>query len=152
MERALQIALSFALLGSASSSVVGDCKCVRPQEGETTHWGGNMSIELEQKSTLKIVQGRVENVGKPLRGALVEVFESDGHILRGSGGERQEQKRLAACRTSGDGKFCFKNLPSGTYEVRSSIDSGWDVTHVVVTVDAKKGKNDKLRLSMNVGT
>jgi hypothetical protein len=101
MERALKITLSFALLGFTGSSVLGDCKCARPLEGETTHWGGNMSIELDPKATLK-VQGRVESVGKPLR-----------------------------------------SLPFGRYEIRSSIDTGWDMTHVVVTVDTKNGKNRK---------
>ena len=150
MERALNIALSFVLLGFASSSVLGDCKCVRPLEGETTHWGGNTSIELE-KSILKMVQGRVENGGKPLRGALVEVFASEGPIPSWNVG-KGEQKRLAACKTAEDGKFCFKNLPSGTYAIRSSIDTGWDVTHVVVTVDTKYGKNERLHLPMQVGT
>ena len=110
-----------------------------------------MSIELEQKSTLKMVQGRVENGGKPLPGALVEVFVSEGHVPSGSD-EKSEQKRLAACKTAEDGKFCFKSLPSGRYEIRSSIDTGWDVTHAVVTVDTKNGKTERLHLPMHVGT
>jgi protocatechuate 3,4-dioxygenase beta subunit len=151
MERALKIALSFVLLGFAGSSVLGDCKCGRPLEGETTHWGGNESIELEQKSTLKMVQGRVEYGGRPLRGALVEVFASEGRIPIGND-EKSEQKRLATCKTAEDGEFCFKNLPSGRYEIRSSMDTGWDVTRVVVTVDTKNGRNERLHLPMYLGT
>ena len=151
MARAVKIVLSLVLLGFAGPSVLGDCKCGGLLEGETTHWGGNMSVELEQKSTLKMVQGRVENDGKPFRGALVEVFMSDGQIYSGSD-EKRGQRRLGTCKTGEDGKFCFKNLPSGRYEIRSSIDSGWDVTHVVVTVDTKNGKDEKIHLPMQLGT
>ena len=98
-----------------------------------------------------MVQGRVENGGKPLRGALVEVFVSEGRIPSGSD-EKNDQKRLAANKTAEDGRFCFKSLPSGRYEIRSSIDTGWDVTHVVVTVDTKNGKNERLHLVMYLGT
>jgi len=152
MERISRITLSFALLSFTGSSVLGDCKCGRPLKGETTHWGGNMSIELEQNSTLKMVQGRVvEHGGEPLQGALVEVFVYDGHVPR-EGDNKRQQKSLAACKTAEDGKFCFKNLPSGKYEIRSSIDTGWNVTHVVVTVDTRNGQNETLQLPMSLGT
>jgi hypothetical protein len=151
MERAVKIVLSLVLLGFTGPSVLGDCKCGGLPEGETTHWGGNMGVELEQKSTLKMVQGRVENGGKALRGALVEVFMSDGQISSGSD-EKSGRKRLGACKTAEDGKFCFKKLPSGKYEIRSSIDSGWDVTHVVVTVDTENGNNERIHLPMQLGT
>jgi hypothetical protein len=110
-----------------------------------------MRVELEQKSPLKNLHGRVEGAGGPLQGALVEVFLNDEASPNGRN-EKREQKRVAACKTAEDGEFCFKNLPSGRYEIRSSIDSGWDVTYVNVTVDVKKGKNQKLRLLMQVGT
>lgn len=151
MRGSLKTVLGFVLLGFTGSSVFGDCHCQRAPESETTHWGGNMRIEVEQKSTLKMLHGRVEYDGKPLGNALVEVFAKDGHIPSGLDG-RSEQKRLAACKTKNDGEFCFKDLPSGKYEIRSSIDTGWDVTYVVLTVDTKKGKNRRLHLPMNVGT
>jgi hypothetical protein len=78
MKHSIKIALSFTLVGLTGSSLLGDCKCGRPFESETTHWGGNMSVELEPKARLKIVRGRVENGGKPFRGALAEVLTMVG--------------------------------------------------------------------------
>lgn len=92
MDRVLEIALSLSLLGFACSSVLGDCKCERSLEGETTHWGGNVRVELEQKSSLKTLQGRVENHGSPLQGALVEVFLNDEHTPN-EHDEKREPKR-----------------------------------------------------------
>ena len=85
-----------------------------------------------------------------ISGALVEVFVSDGRIPT-QGDEQPHQKRVAGCKTAEDGEFCFKGLPSGRYEVRSSVDNGWDVTHVVVTVDAKNGNSERLDLPMQLG-
>ena len=50
MKRHSKLGLIIAFLVSVSSSAVGDCKCGRAQKGETTHWGGNMRIEIEQKN------------------------------------------------------------------------------------------------------
>ena len=41
-----KIGLCFVLLLTASSLVHGDCKCERPANGETTHWGGNMQVSI----------------------------------------------------------------------------------------------------------
>jgi hypothetical protein len=136
-------------------SALGDCKCVSVQKGETTHWGGNMRIEIEQKKTVQILRGVVENRETPIQGALVEVFQNTDYPLQElSNGtqEKPKQNRVAACRTGVDGKFCFRNLASGRYELRSSIDSGWNVTFVNVVVDTRTGKDEQIDVSMHVGT
>jgi hypothetical protein len=51
-----------------------------------------MRVELEQKSSLKTLQGRVENHGSPLQGALVEVFLNDEHTPN-EHDEKREPKR-----------------------------------------------------------
>jgi hypothetical protein len=63
-----------------------------------------------------------------------------------------QQKRIAACVTGADGKFCFRRLPSGTYELRISKGAGIDVTSVQVTVDARKGKDKPVNAPLKLGT
>lgn len=150
-----KLGLSIAFLVSVSSSALGDCKCGQVKKDETTHWGGNMRIEMEQKNPVKIVCGVVQNGKKPVRGALVEVFANSESALREpSNGTQEEPKetRVAACRTGADGKFGFRNLATGKYQLRSSIGPGWDVTFVNVAVDTKKGENEQIDVPMQVGT
>ena len=65
---------------------------------------------------------------------------------------KPKQHRLSACITSKDGRFCFSDLPDGKYELRSSLGTGIDVTHVIVVVKKKAGKTKTLEVEMHVGT
>jgi hypothetical protein len=137
-----------------TGSALGDCKCERPQKGETTHWGGNMRVEIERKGDVKMLHGVVENHETPIQGALVEVFKNAEYSLRESsnGSRKAKLSRVTTCRTGADGKFCFRNLATGKYQIRSSIDSGWDVTFVNVIVDTRTGKDEQIDVPMEVGT
>ena len=81
--------------------------------------------------------------GTPLADALVEVFTDP---------KKSEGQRVAACRTGPDGKFCFSGLASGKYELRCSVNTGWNVTHVYLSVNHIIGKNKELQVRMSVGT
>jgi hypothetical protein len=137
-------------------SVLGDCKCNRPEKGETTHWGGNQVVVSVEEKSYRRLQGTIEQYdGRPLEHVLVELFDHPEYLLDQSSSSQRnhpEQKRLATCRTTADGRFCFRNLPSGKYELRSSLSSGWDVTHIYVVLDKKAGQNVKLHVKMEVGT
>lgn len=61
-------------------------------------------------------------------------------------------RRLAACVTSEDGKFCFRHLRPGKYELRTSSKPGVNVTHVYVVVDKKAGQTKDLIARMSLGT
>jgi hypothetical protein len=136
--------------------VLGDSKCHRPEKGETTHWGGNQVVVLVEEKSHRKIEGTIEMPGgRRVEHALVEIFDHPEYLMDQSSsfqGDRPEQKRLAACRTAADGKFCFRDLPSGKYELRSSIDSGWNVTHVYVVLDKKAGEGKALRVLMELGT
>ena len=114
-----------------------------------------MIVVIEQ-SPYKHLRGTIENPeGSPADGALVEIFTHPEYLRKGLPNGRQdrpEQRRLAACRTKADGKFCFPRLAPGTYELRSSLNAGWDVTHLHVTVDPKNGKTEDLQVRMHLGT
>ena len=87
-------------------------------------------------------------------GALVEVFDKPDYLVSDKPwAEKPEQKLLRNCVTSADGKFCFRGLPAGTYELRISKDQGWNVTHVYVVVDRKAAeKIEQLHITMHIGT
>ncbi|MBI3405786.1 MAG: carboxypeptidase regulatory-like domain-containing protein [Acidobacteria bacterium] len=95
--------------------------------------------------------------GKPLDGFLVEVFTNPDYLLSKESGAKQgrpNQRRLAACRTAADGRFCFRGLSSGRYELRSSsadTRTGWNATQIYVIVDVKKGTTKELEIEMKLG-
>jgi|HubBroStandDraft_6_1064221.scaffolds.fasta_scaffold133564_2 hypothetical protein len=154
MKRHTKLGLSIAFLISVSSSALGDCDCRGVTNGETTHWGGNRRIEMEYKIDLKVMRGGVESGQKPIQGVLMEVFANTESSLPDPSNGNQEnlsRSRVAACRTGADGKFCFRHLASGKYQLRSSIGSGWDVTFVNCVVNTKTGKNEQIDVPMHVG-
>lgn len=153
----MRTVLSVVVLASISAPAFSsDCKCARAGEHETTRWGGNEMIVVIEQSPYKHLRGTIEaHDGSPIDGALVEIFTHPEYLLKDRPNGRQnrpEQRRLTACRTKADGKFCFTRLAPGTYELRSSFDAGWDVTHLHVTVDPKNGKTEDLQVKMHLGT
>ena len=93
---------------------------------------------------------------EPLSDVLVEIFDKPDHLLASYPQNeklKREQRRIAACKTGADGRFCFQNIPKGKYEIRASVDSGWNVTHVWVLIDphGRQAKKEDLRLSMSLG-
>jgi hypothetical protein len=139
-----------------TSSVLGDCKCGPVRDEETTHWGGHESAIFVEKNSYRQLRGSVQRgSGQTSLVVLVEVFDHPDYLLERSSNVREnhpEQKRVAACRTSADGKFCFPNLPSGKYELRTSINGEWNTSHVYVVVDKKAGQQKSLRVLMELGT
>ena len=95
--------------------------------------------------------------GNPVKGALVEVFTRPEYLLinkpidkRG----RSNQRRVAACRTGTDGRFCFVGLRAGQYELRSSSDdtaTGWNVSQVYVVINPKGHRRKELSVEMTLG-
>jgi hypothetical protein len=148
---------ALALLAVVSApSVLGDCQCKHPDKGETTHWGGNEMVVFAEKNPHKQLRGFVQMPsGQPAEGALVEIFTHPEYLLSNlpnATRDRPEQRRVAACRTGVNGRFCFRGLAKGAYELRSSIDSGWDVTHIHVLVDPQNGGADNIKVMMHLGT
>jgi len=90
-----------------------------------------------------------------MKDVLVEVFTHPEYLLSEDPLEEREkihQVRIAACITGANGEFCFRSLPAGTYEIRSSISGGVDITRIYITVDPKHGKSKKVEVPMQVGT
>jgi hypothetical protein len=151
MAKSVALLLFGALL---SPSVLSDCKCHHPEKNDTTRQGANQFVIYVEKKPYRGLEGTVQMYDdRTIENALVEVFDHPDYLLdENSLGNHPDQKRLAACRTAADGKFCFRTLPSGKYELRSSLDGGWNITHIYVVVDKKAGQTKKIEVVMSLGT
>ena len=142
-------------LVAAPPTMSVECACHKPEKGDKTRYGGNMTVVVPMDKTYGELHGTVQmNDGRILENALVEIFDNADYLLDSnpSAHKHSRQTRLAACVTGPDGKFCFRHLPSGKYELRSSIGNGWSVTHVVVAVKKGSRDNEEIAVEMSLGT
>lgn len=132
-----------------------DCQCIAPAVGETTHQGGSEIVTLRERKAYRSIRGVVRDVnGEPVEGALVEVFDHPEWILADYPGSKVKQSRIAACKTGGDGSFCFETIPSGRYELRASKDEAWNPSHIYIIVN-RRNRNRRsagLSVTLTVGT
>jgi hypothetical protein len=130
------------------------CVCTKPGPTETTHWGGNEEIVFKEKMVYRSLRGVVQSGGRPIRDALVELFDRPDYLLDPKRREEKaKQLRIAACKTGEDGKFCFRNVHRGRYELRASVDSGWNVSHIYVIVrpDSQRASRASIEVPIGVG-
>src|SRR5271163_1400218 len=135
-------------------TLLANCGCHNASADETTRSGGNIFIVEVEKAPRRTIAGTVSIGGDsgPLENALVEIFDNPNYLLDESNGHKNpKQKRIAACVTGKDGKFCF-SLPDGKYELRASLSVGINVTHIYVVVDLRKGKYLPLHVQLTLGT
>jgi protocatechuate 3,4-dioxygenase beta subunit len=109
-----------------------------------------------EKRSYRAIQGTIVYGGgsSPVENALVEVWTKPDYLFVKLPEDSQaapQQRRVGRCKTSEDGRFCFRGLPTGRYELRASIAPGWNVTHVYVVVDPK-GTTKELQVTMHPGT
>jgi len=144
----------FLLSAFLAPSILGDCTCHQPEKGDTTRQGANQFVIYVEKESYRQIEGIVEmDDDRAIENALVEVFDHPDYLLDENPLKNHpDQKRLSACRTAVDGKFCFRALPSGKYELRSSLDGGWNTTHIYVVVDKRAHQTKKIKVVMSVGT
>jgi protocatechuate 3,4-dioxygenase beta subunit len=141
--------VTLILVCLTSSLSANDCKCTPAPPNETTRAGANEEIVLTEKKPRKTLHGLVRDVnGEALADVLVEVFDNPN----AQGNVRQN--RLAACVSGADGRFCFKNIPDGKYELILSKGGGWNRSHVYVVIAPRSRKSTKagLNLPLQVGT
>ncbi|MBC8031908.1 MAG: carboxypeptidase regulatory-like domain-containing protein [Pyrinomonadaceae bacterium] len=125
---------------------------------ESTRSGANESIVIAEKRQYRRLTGIVRDVNEEVvSDVLVEVFDHPEHLLMSypeSEEMKKVQRRIAACVVGADGRFYFKNIRAGKYEVRFSKDGGWKYTHVhvVVAPGNRKATRRGLVISMQAGT
>ena len=156
MNLTILIVLLIGPIASLSAPRGSRCECATSHEN--TRAGANENIVLVKREKYHRLEGVVRNVnGETLPGVLVEVFNKPDYLLLSypkSEEKKKGQKRLMGCIVGADGKFCFRELPPGKYELRFSKAGGWNHTHVYVIVapPGHKGSKDMLDVSMLVGT
>jgi len=135
------------------------CTCVKPADGETTYWS-NGEVSMKDDKIYKALHGVVQySDGKPMPGALVEIYDKPENVLRSWDGLKQKpirQHRIAVCKTGIDGRFCFAGIASGKYELRISKSSemccAWNPVraYVIVNSRSKNSTNAELKIEMQV--
>ncbi len=151
--------LAILYLISTNASGMGTCRCVQSDPNETTHYGGNLAIVIQEAKSYRSMQGVVhDSSDSVMNNVLVEVFDHPEWLLLPYPQSKEappRQRRIMACKTAHDGRFHFAGLPDGKYELRVSVEGGgWDVTHVYVVV-ARKGRigsRQELNVQMQLGT
>ncbi len=123
-----------------------DCSCVKLKDEETTRQGFSELIVFKEKKAFQILRGTavLGFEGEPLEDVFVEVFAYNS--------KEEKYKRVAGCRTSANGKFCFSNLAKGKYTMRFSKDGGFKITEVLVKVSPKSKRTDEITGVVEIGT
>ena len=154
--RLRSLAILAAVTLTASPPVLSNCRCTKALPQETTRYGGNTSLVFVDDKPYSALQGVIEyQVGGRVGDALVELFDHGEYLTQEKSDERKnqpKQTRIAACKTGPDGKFCFRHVRPGRYEIRSSIGSGMNVSSMSVIVDPEKGRSKSITIRMTVGT
>ena len=155
----LRFAASLAALGTAlwtllAPAVQGDCKCRQSAKDDKTRWGGNRAVTQLPGQHFRELEGAVRIFGdEPAENVLAEVFDKPESLLNNEPWEqRPTQNRFRVGDASRDGKFCFTDMPIGTYELRISRDPGRDVTQVYVVVGRQAGARKPIQVSMRIAT
>jgi hypothetical protein len=147
------IFLTLSLLVNSVAAEMGKCGCKKIAKTEITRNGGNQHIVIKEEKIHRTLRGVVDPQTEKV---LVEVFDNPEHLLLNypeNMTRRKLQKRIASCETGADGRFCFRNLPPGKYEMRFSIGPGWDVTSVYVIVDPRyaESTSEEIYVGMQIG-
>jgi hypothetical protein len=112
-----------------------------------------MGVVFKETATYEAVRGVVLIGDDPASDVLIEIFNEPDYLLFGYPKHQELQKRqrrIAACKTGDDGRFCFPNVSKGKYEIRASIDSGFDVTHVWVQIDPQSSRAKKADIKVPI--
>lgn len=102
-----------------------------------------MTVTLAETYTVKNIQGKIVDINdKPMSEAQIEVIRisKDG-----------EGKVVYICETQEGGKFHFKKLREGNYEIRVSLEYH-DRTSVRVTVSKDSQSSEQIIIPMKVSS
>ena len=102
---------------------------------------------ITYKSSVRRISGRVVGSGNVNPGVTVTIFDrpevwADDSLSMNE--KRKRQKEIASTVTDPTGKFDFRRVHKGAYEVQFSTgDGGWDILSVMVNV-SPSGSHDRL--------
>jgi hypothetical protein len=107
---------------------------------------------ITYKPPIKNISGRVVGFGRVNPGVKVQVMDnpevwSDDSLSLDE--KRRKQSIIASTVTSSNGKFEFRGISKGSYEVEFSNRQGWNVLSVFVVVDPR-GTSKQLCVEMSL--
>lgn len=146
MKRAvLAIFLLFCLVASYAQD---SDRCTKVKDSETTCWGWIMGHTAVDGGVVKEIRGIVIAPNKePVPDALIEVYDNPDLDI-------DKRKRVAACKVGIDGKFRFKRLRPGKYELRGSYcgGPGFDAGHTIITLapTEKGASSSEILVALNL--
>jgi hypothetical protein len=150
----LVLIFSFTLTLQASRG----SRCLCAASNESTREGANETVTVIERTKYRQLAGVVQDTnGGIMSDVLVEVFDKPEYLLLSypeSEAKKKAQRRVAGCVVGTDGKFCFRGLPPGKYELRFSKAGGWNHTqlYIVIAGAKQKASNRTLEISMKAGT
>jgi len=143
--------LLFLLLSHLQGHQAHECSCRHAPTQERTRWG-NDNVTFSTVSRVRVLKGSI-TVGseQPKANALVEIYTDPDAILLLNSPEREErrarQRRISACLTDAEGRFCLAGLPPGRYELRCSAEAFQTVSQTIrVVTTGRVKKRIKVRL------
>lgn len=157
MVKLLTSILLLALLGNPTGRP--SCQCQPATEGEVPH-GANENLQFASQ-TVREIHGMVSSpAGQPSSEIIVEVFDiKDGDSNLDLSQIAEQRKRRRACRVGEDGKFCFTELPSGKYLIRTGVlaPGQFNMAYMEVRLDRRwwiswLRSNKDIELSISPGT
>src|SRR5271165_2047863 len=107
---------------------------------------------ISYKSPIRRISGRVIGFGRVNPGVKVQVLDkpevwSDDSLSFDQ--KRKKQSIVASATTGSNGKFEFRGIPRGSYEVEFSNRQGWNVLSVFVVLDPS-GSSQQLCVEMSL--
>ena len=123
-----------ALLGSMIKN--HDCQCRKVEDKETTVWNEKREdVRIVNEEITQLLRGMVRLPDdKPMSDVLVEVFAKSD----------EQPVRVAACRTGGNGRYCFNKVLAGDYELRFSKVGFKTLCWVVIVAPEDKTKSEEV--------
>jgi protocatechuate 3,4-dioxygenase beta subunit len=127
--------------------------CAPAPSDERTHWG-NENIVLSTVTRVRMLGGTITDASaSPISNALIEVLtDPDVQALPYSPkreARRAKQRRVAACLTKTDGRFCLTGIPAGRYELRFSAQGFQTVSQTIrVVVKGRARRHMLARLTV----
>ena len=104
------------------------------------------------QTPIRRLSGKVIGFGDVNPDVRVEVYDNAQVWLDNSISvveKRKQQSRIATTRTDKRGRFEFKGLPKGFYEVEFSRE-GWDVLSVLLNVEPNGAATDSLCVTLRI--
>jgi hypothetical protein len=149
----LSFALAFLLAFSGNLPIKNHCGCVKVTSGEAPLIGGEGIIMNFKPRYYRQIRGVVVFPdGTPAADSLAEIFV-DSYLFSEKTWDKPEERRIAVCKTTANGKFCFPNLPPGKYELRIRLNA-FDTTRFNLIVapqnQTSSGRQIKVVLSVRI--